>query len=467
MADYKLLIGGQLVAGDAVMDVINPATEEVLAVCPRASEAQLDAAVAAGKAAFPAWAHTPIAERRAMLLKLADALSARIDEFARLLTQEQGKPLSESTAEIAYTEAFVRHLAMLELEARLIEDGESRRVVMRRRPLGVVGAIIPWNFPVLIVAFKLPMALLAGNTIVVKPAPTTPLTTLLLGELCAEIFPAGVVNIVTDQNDLGARLTSHPDVAKVSFTGSTETGKKVMASAAASIKRITLELGGNDAAIVLPDADPAKAAPGIFGGAFMNAGQVCLAIKRVYVHDDIYDEMCTALARLAEEAVVDDGLLQGAQIGPLQNKAQYEKIKGFIEDARANGTIIAGGTVDDRPGYFVRPTIVRDISDGTKLVDEEQFGPILPVIRFSDAEDALARANASPWGLGGSVWSGDRDTAYDLAERMEAGTVWINKHLDFGPNIPFGGAKQSGIGVEFAEEGLAEFTQIRVINEAK
>ena len=467
MTGYKLLIDGALVDGDMTMDVLNPATEAVLATCPRASEAQLDAAVAAAKAAFPAWAKTSIGDRRALLLKLADALQARAPEFARLLTQEQGKPLTEATAEIAYTEAFIRYLSSLELESKLIEDGDNRRVEMKRKPLGVVGAIIPWNFPVLIVAFKLPMALLAGNTIVVKPAPTTPLTTLLLGELCAEIFPAGVVNIVTDQNDLGARLTSHPDVAKVSFTGSTETGKKVMASAAASIKRITLELGGNDAAIVLPDADPAKAAPGIFGGAFMNAGQVCLAIKRVYVHDDIYDEMCTALARLAEEAVVDDGLLQGAQIGPLQNKAQYEKIKGFIEDARANGTIIAGGTVDDRPGYFVRPTIVRDISDGTKLVDEEQFGPILPVIRFSDAEDALARANASPWGLGGSVWSGDRDTAYDLAERMEAGTVWINKHLDFGPNIPFGGAKQSGIGVEFAEEGLAEFTQIRVINEAK
>lgn len=467
MADYKLLIGGQLVAGDAVMDVINPATEEVLAVCPRASEAQLDAAVAAGKAAFPAWAHTPIAERRAMLLKLADALSARIDEFARLLTQEQGKPLSESTAEIAYTEAFVRHLAMLELEARLIEDGESRRVVMRRRPLGVVGAIIPWNFPVLIVAFKLPLALLAGNTIVVKPAPTTPLTTLLFGELCAEIFPAGVVNIITDQNDLGTRLTCHPDIAKVTFTGSTETGRKVMASAAATIKRITLELGGNDAAIVLADADPATAAPGIFRAAFMNAGQVCLAIKRVYVHDDIYDEMCAALARLAEEAVLDDGLLQGTQIGPLQNKAQYEKVKTFLGDARASGTIIAGGEIQDRAGYFIRPTIVRDISDGTKLVDEEQFGPVLPVIRFSHAEDALARANASIWGLGGSVWSGDREAAYDLAERMDAGTVWINKHLDFGPNIPFGGAKQSGLGVEFAEEGLAEFTQIQLINEAR
>jgi len=467
MSDYRLLIGGELVDGDMTMEVFNPATEDVLAVCPRASEAQLDAAVAAAKTAFPAWSRRPIAERRAMLGQLADALSARADEFARLLTQEQGKPLGESTAEIAYTEAFIRHLSTLNLSTRVLEDGDSRRVELRRRPLGVVGAIIPWNFPVLIVAFKLPLALLAGNTIVVKPAPTTPLTTLKLGELMAKIFPAGVVNIVTDQNDLGARLTSHPDVAKISFTGSTETGRKVMASAAASIKRLTLELGGNDAAIVLPDVDPAKAAPGIFGAAFMNAGQVCLAIKRVYVHDAIYDEMCAALAKLAEQAIVDDGLAQGAQIGPLQNKAQYEKVKAFLEDARANGTIIAGGEVEARSGYFIRPTIVRDISDGTKLVDEEQFGPVLPIIRFSDVEDALARANASPWGLGGSIWSADRERAYDLAGRMESGTVWINKHLDFGPNIPFGGAKQSGLGVEFAEEGLAEFTQIHVINEAK
>jgi len=467
MAGYRLLVDGKLVDGDMTMEVINPATEEVLSLCPRGSAAQLDAAVAAAKAAFPAWSRTAPAARRAMLLMLADRLAARAGEFARLLTQEQGKPLAESTAEIAYTEAFIRHLATLELGTRLIEDGENRRVEMRRRPLGVVGAIIPWNFPVLIVAFKLPLALLAGNTIVVKPAPTTPLTTLLLGELCAGIFPAGVVNIVTDQNDLGTRLTSHPDVAKVTFTGSTETGRKVMASAAASIKRITLELGGNDAAIVLPDVDPAKAAPEIFGAAFMNAGQVCLAIKRVYVHDDIYEAMCAALAKLAEAAVVDDGLLQGAQIGPLQNKAQYEKVKAFLDDARADGTIIAGGGIEDRPGYFIRPTIVRDIADGSRLVDEEQFGPILPIMRFSDPEDALARANASPLGLGGSIWSGDRDIAYDLAERMEAGTVWINTHLDFGPNIPFGGAKQSGLGVEFAEEGLAEFTQIHVLNEAK
>ena len=467
MSDYKLLINGKLVAGDAMMDVINPATEEVLAVCPRGSERQLNEAVAAAKFAFKSWRKVPMYERRALLMKLADAVEARIDEFARLLTQEQGKPLSESTAEITYTASFMRYLASLNLENKLIEDNDNCRVEMRRKPLGVVGCIIPWNFPVLIAAFKFPVALLAGNTIIIKPAPTTPLTTLRLGELFAEIFPAGVVNIVTDQNDLGGVLTNHPDIAKISFTGSTETGKKVMASAASTIKRITLELGGNDAAIVLPDVDPKVVAPGIFGGATMNAGQDCLAVKRVYAHESIYDELCDELAKLADAAIVDDGLKQGAQIGPLQNKMQYEKVKGFLEDARANGTIIAGGVVEDRPGYFIRPAIVRDISDGTKIVDEEQFGPILPVIKFSDVDDAMDRANASPWGLGGSVWSNDRDKAYDLACEMESGTVWINKHLDFGPNIPFGGAKQSGIGVEFAEEGLHEFTQIQVINEAR
>ena len=467
MSDYKLLIGGNLVAGDMVMDVINPATEEVLAVCPRGSESQLNAAIAAAKTAFKGWAKQPMDERRACINKLADAIEARTTELARLLTQEQGKPLSESTAEITYTAAFLRYLASLDLHGRMIEDNDVRRVELRRKPLGVVGCIIPWNFPVLIVAFKAPVALLAGNTIVIKPAPTTPLTTLRIGELCAEIFPPGVINIVTDSNDLGGVLTAHPDVAKISFTGSTDTGKKVMASAASTIKRITLELGGNDAAIVMPDADAKAIAPGIFAAATMNAGQVCLAIKRVYAHDSVYDELCSELARLADAAIVDDGLKQGAQIGPLQNRMQYEKVKGFLADARANGTIIAGGQIEDRPGYFIRPTIVRDVEDGCRIVDEEQFGPILPIIRYSDPQVALERANASPWGLGGSVWGADRDKAYDLACEMESGTVWINKHLDFGPNIPFGGAKQSGIGVEFAEEGLHEFTQIQVINEAR
>ena len=466
MNEFKLLINGELVAGDATMNVINPATEQVLAQCPRGSKSQLDEAVASAKSAFKAWAKTPVDERRAKVEDLANALEAKAEELAHLMTQEQGKPLAESEAEVEYSLAFLRHIATLTTGQRLIEESDERRVELRRRPLGVVACITPWNFPLLIMAFKAAMALVTGNTVVLKPAPTTPLVALRFGELCTGIFPAGVVNIITDQNDLGQYLTEHPDIAKVSFTGSTDTGKKVMASAASTIKRLTLELGGNDAAIVLGDVDPKKIAADIFGGATMNAGQVCLAIKRVYAHESIYEELCDELAKIADAAVVDDGLKQGTQIGPLQNAMQYEKVKDYLEDARLNGSIVAGGDIEDRPGYFVRPTIVRDISDGARIVDEEQFGPILPIIKFADPDDAMARANASDWGLGGSVWSNDRDTAFALACEMESGTVWINKHVEFAPNIPFGGAKQSGLGVEFAEEGLNEFTQIQVINEA-
>lgn len=467
MSEYKLLIGGKLVDGASTMEVLNPATEKVLAICPRGSEAQLDQAVAAAKAAFREWSKTSIGERRAMLLKLGDAINEDRSDLTRLLTQEQGKPLSAAEGEITWAESFLRTLVDRDLPSHTIEDGPDRRVEVHRQPLGVVGAILPWNYPVLLLMFKLPLALLAGNTIVVKPAPTTPLTTLRLGQHIARIFPPGVVNIVTDQNDLGTRLTTHPDIAKISFTGSTATGRKVMASAASAVKRVTLELGGNDAAIVLPDVDPAEVAPAIFGSAFTNSGQVCIAIKRVYAHSSIYDALCNELARLADKALVGNGLEKGIQYGPLQNKTQFEKVKGFLADAHASGKVVAGGVADDGPGYFVRPTIVRDIQDGARLVDEEQFGPILPVIRYDDVNAALASANNSPYGLGGSIWSNDQEKARDLALQMEAGTVWINKHLDFGPTVPFGGAKQSGLGMELSDEGFFEYTQVRVINAKK
>jgi acyl-CoA reductase-like NAD-dependent aldehyde dehydrogenase len=465
MSAYKLLIGGKLVDGDATMDVINPANEEVLATCPRGSKAQLDKAVAAAKAAFPAWAAKPIAERKAVLNAVADAIEKNAAELGRLLTQEQGKPLADAIGEAYGLAAFCRYFTSLDLPEKILEDSGTRKVEMRRKPLGVIGCIVPWNFPLILIGLKMPAALLAGNTIVLKPAPTTPLATLRLGELIADIVPAGVINIITDQNDLGGELTKHPDVRKISFTGSTATGKKVMEGAAATLKRITLELGGNDAAIVLDDVDPKTAAPKIFDGAFQNSGQVCIAMKRLYVHESIYDEMCDALAAVAKAAVVGDGLQQGTKIGPLQNKMQFEKVKEILEDAKKHGTVIAGGEVLDK-GYFIRPTIVRDITDGTRLVDEEQFGPVLPVIKYSDPEDALARANASPYGLGASVWSSNMERAHALAERLDAGTVWINKHIDLAPHIPFGGAKQSGLGTEMAEEGLNEFTQIQVINAA-
>jgi len=467
MGDFNLLIDGKMQAGDLTMPVLNPATEEVITQCPRASKAQLDKAVTAAKAAFPAWAATPIEERRKMIVKMADAIEANAGELARILTTEQGKPLADATGEVMGMAGFFRYLGSLELNMRVIEDSEGRRVEAYRRPLGVVGAIIPWNYPLLILGFKLPPALLAGNTLVVKPAPTTPLATLKFAELVADILPKGVLNVIADANDLGGEMTKHPDIRKISFTGSSATGQKVMASAAETLKRITLELGGNDASIVLDDVDPKKVAPGIFEGAFQNSGQVCLAIKRLYVHESVYDEICEELVNIAKNTVVDDGSKQGTKLGPLQNKMQYEKVKGFLDDARKNGNIIAGGKAMDRPGYFIEPTIVRDIKESSKLVDEEQFGPVLPVIKYSDSEDVIRRANATNYGLGASVWSSSSERAHKVAERIEAGTVWINKHLDMAPHIPFGGAKQSGIGTEFAEEGLAEFTQLQIINEAR
>ena len=465
--DFKLLIGGQLVAGDATMDVINPATEQTIAVCSRASKAQLDQAVAAAKAAFPAWAATSIDERRKALLAMADAIQGAAPELARLLTQEQGKPLQAAMGEVFGAAAFFRYFASLDLPAKQIQDDATGRVEIRRKPLGVIGAIVPWNFPLILMSFKVPAALLAGNTIVLKPAATTPLSTLKIAELVKDLVPPGVLNVIADANDLGAAITGHPDIRKISFTGSTETGKRVMAGAADALKRVTLELGGNDAAIVLDDVDPVETAPKIFAAAFQNSGQVCIAAKRVYIHESIYDAMCDELAKLADAAVVGDGLEQGTEFGPLQNKAQFDKVLGYIEAGRRDGKVIAGGERAGDTGYFIRPTIVRDITDGSKLVDEEQFGPVLPLIKFSDAADAVARANASDYGLGGSIWAKDAERAWGLAAGMESGTVWINKHADLQPHLPFGGAKLSGVGSELGEEGLKEFTQVQVLNMAR
>jgi len=467
MSEYKLLINGALVEGDAKLDVVNPATEEVTATCARASKAQLDQAVAAAKAAFPAWSAKPIDERRAVLIAIADVLQANIADIARLLVQEQGKPLQDAMGEVFGASAFFRYFASLDLSPKVVANDDKSRIEVRRRPLGVVGCIIPWNFPVMLMAFKVPAALLAGNTVIVKPAPTTPLTALKIGELIKDLVPAGVVNIIADANDLGGELTKHPDVRKISFTGSTETGKKVMASAADALKRISLELGGNDALIVLDDVDPKEAAPKVFGAAMQNAGQVCIAAKRIYVHESIYDQMCDEFVTLANNWAVGDGLEQGTQMGPLQNKQQFEKVMGFLESAKKDGKVIAGGGRKGDKGYFIQPTVVRDIAEGSMLVDEEQFGPVMPVIKYSDPADAVRRANNSEYGLGGSIWAKDSEKAWALAENMESGSVWVNKHADLQPHLPFGGSKFSGIGSELGEEGLKEFTQVQVLNMAR
>ena len=465
--DYKLLINGALVDGAGSMPVLNPATEEVLAECPTASEAQLNEAVDAAQAAFKSWKNTSMDERRAKLGEIADIIDANSEELARTLTQEQGKPLADAMGEVAGAALFFRYFQSLDLPVEVLEDSDTQRVEIHRNPLGVVGAIIPWNFPIILLAFKLPAALLAGNTVIVKPAPTTPLSALHLASLIADVLPAGVVNIIADNNDLGDKITTHKGISKISFTGSTATGARVMASAASTLKRITLELGGNDAGIIMDDVDVEAVAPQIFQGAFGNNGQICIAMKRVYAHESIYDKLVDQLAKLAEEAIVGNGLEQGTQLGPLQNKMQFDKVKDYIEDGRANGTIVAGGEVPEGKGYFIPPTIVRDIDDDSRLVSEEQFGPVLPVIKYDDVDDVIERANNSDYGLGGSVWSSDIDRAYEVAKKVDSGTIWVNKHADLQPHVPFGGIKTSGIGTELGTDGLNEFTQRKVINVAK
>jgi acyl-CoA reductase-like NAD-dependent aldehyde dehydrogenase len=463
---FRLLIGGKLVAGSATFDVINPATEQVVAQCPRADLNQLNEAVAAARKAFPSWAATPLAERAKLLNRLADAIEARAAELAPILTQEQGKPLGGAHFELAIAAGNIRGFTAMQLPDAVLVEDEHSRIIRQRLPLGVVAAITPWNFPVIMMVTKLAPALLAGNTIVVKPAPTTPLTTLKVGELCAEIFPPGVVNVIADANDLGGALTSHPDVAKIAFTGSTATGRKVMASAAATLKRLTLELGGNDAAIVLDDVDPKEIAPKLFFAAMINSGQVCLAAKRIFVHESVYDAVCAELAKIAEGSagLVGNGLDEGVQFGPVQNRMQFEKVRGLIEDARAQGRIIAGGKPHQGPGFFIQPTIVSGLPDSARLVCEEQFGPVMPVLKYSSLDEVIARANASEYGLGATVWSKSTERAIEVAKRLETGTVWINKHLDLPPSVPYGGVKQSGFGVELGQQGLEEFTQLRVLN---
>jgi acyl-CoA reductase-like NAD-dependent aldehyde dehydrogenase len=467
MKHYKLLIGGKLVDGAAEMDVVNPATGEPFQAAPRASEAQLNEAVAAAKAAYPAWAECAVQVRADKLRALAAAIESQLSEFSETLTREQGKPLAQARVEMMTAVYSFKTFASMDLAPRVLREDEHSSIVEYRSPLGVVAAITPWNFPVMLLVNKMAPALLAGNTIVIKPAPTTPLTTLLLGELCAGIFPAGVVNVVTDDNDLGAALTSHPDVDKVSFTGSTATGKKVLSSVSPSLKRVTLELGGNDAALILDDVDVKSVAAKIYNAATYNAGQICVAVKRVYVPAAKYDEFCDELARLATAAIVGDGFEETTQVGPIQNRAQFEKVKQLLREAAASGRVIAGGQALDRPGYFVPPTIIRDVLDDASIVADEQFSPILPVLSYVDLDDAIARVNDSVYGLAGSVWGQDLERAQQVAQRIESGTVWVNSHMGLDPLIPFRGAKQSGMGVELGQEGLHEYTQARVVNVSK
>src|SRR5664280_1160731 len=447
MSDFVMTIGGESVPAGESFGVHNPATGEVFAHAPECSRTQLDAAFDSAAKAYRDW-KTDEDLRRATLLKMADVLLASAGDIAPVLTAEQGKPLGDANIEVFAAAIWCQYFANLETPSQTIQDDADALVDVVRRPLGVVAAITPWNFPLTLAFWKIAPALLAGNTMVLKPSPFTPLPTLKVVELLRYVMPAGVLNVVSGGDQLGAWMTGHPVPRKVSFTGSIETGKLVAQSAAPDLKRVTLELGGNDPAIVLDDADPDQVSRAIFAAAFANNGQVCSAVKRVYVPESIYADVLEGLTARAAEVKVGDGTAADSKLGPINNAPQYERVKELVADALAHGArATIGGKAMDRPGYFFEPTILTDVTDGTRIVDE--------------------RANSTHFGLSGSVWGADADRAAAVANRLECGTAWVNTHLALGPSQPFGGFKWSGIGVENGPWGLSEFTEIQAVHRSK
>lgn len=465
LADYSLTIGGKAVMTADRLDVINPATGAVIGRAPHATREHLDEAVAAARRAFPVWRDLPRTERERCLKAAAAVLVEHADALMRLLTSEQGKPHEEAMVEIMGAAHWLTAFAGMEIPVKVNEDGPERLSETRRVPVGVVAGISPWNFPVLLSFWKIAPALAAGNALVLKPSPFTPLTMLRIGELLRGIFPPGVLNIINGDDALGPRMTAHPGFDKISFTGSTATGKRVMASAATDLKRVTLELGGNDAAIVLPDVDIEQTAKALFWAAFRNSGQICIAAKRLYVHADIYEPLTRALVDYARGVRLGNGAEQETQLGPVQNAMQFARVAELIDDSKAEGhDFLLGGEIDrDQPGYFIPVTIIGNPPETSRIVQEEPFGPVLPILKFDDLEDAIARANASDYGLAGSVWTKDIALAGEIARRLETGTVWINEVQHVTPFQPFAGHKQSGIGVENGLSGLLEYTVAQTV----
>jgi acyl-CoA reductase-like NAD-dependent aldehyde dehydrogenase len=459
--DFVMSINGEAVTTEHTLPVYNPATRSVFAQVPDASKAQLNATVTAARQAFAGWSKTPVEERQAALERFADLLEEHAEDFMALLTREQGKPRAGAEWEVFGSVTWLRAVATQRLPDEMVEETDERRVVTRYTPVGVVGAIVPWNFPILLAIWKIAPALMAGCTLVLKPSPYTPLCDLKMVELAQQAFPPGVLSAVSGGDDLGKWITSHPDINKVAFTGSTETGRHVMRSAADTIKRVTLELGGNDPAIVLPDVDAKAIAPELFWAAFQNNAQFCNVTKRLYVHEDVYDEVRDALVEFINANIkVGDGTAADTDLGPIQNSMQYGKVKDYFADCHANGYQFAiGGDIDESaPGWFVPVTLVDNPPEDSRIVKEEPFGPILPLLKWSDEDDVIARANNTIYGLGASVWGKDLDAVERIGSQLEAGTVWLNEVHQYSPFQAFGGHKQSGLGCENSLHGLMEYT---------
>jgi acyl-CoA reductase-like NAD-dependent aldehyde dehydrogenase len=453
------LIDGRIVRNDTTFPIDSPSSGEVIAQCPDATGGLLDEAMAAAERAQPQWCAAREADRQKIIAEMGDALVAHLDEIVAISAMEKG---STGAALEAYAApAFMAHLAITDLPVDILEDTPERTVTVVRRPVGVVAAISPWNAPILIMCEKIATALLVGDTVVAKPSPFTPLATLTLGRIWKDIVPPGVLNILAGGNELGAQMVAHRVTRMISFTGSVAAGQKIAATAASSLKNLVLELGGNDAAIVLPDVDVETVAESIFNAAFLMSGQVCAAIKRLYVHESIYQEMVEALVRHADAAIAAPEA-EGGTFAPLTTRPQYERIRMLLDDALAQGAHAATReALPTSTGYFIAPTILTDVKPGMKVLDEEQFGPVLPVMSFHDVNDAIGAANATEYGLCGSIWTADVEAGAALAARLDCGTAWVNGHAEVAPHVPFGGTKLSGIGRNCGTPGIDAYAELQ------
>jgi acyl-CoA reductase-like NAD-dependent aldehyde dehydrogenase len=463
MSEFTMTIDGQAVTSPGTLKVINPATGEVFAEVPDCTREQLDVAMESAHRAFRTW-KDDYEKRRAVMYACADALEANAEELGRLATMEQGMPLAAGVAGVLGSARNFRYYADLDIPRITVQDDDAALIEVVRRPIGVIAAIKPWNVPIGMAVNTIAPAFRAGCTVVLKPSPYTPVVTVAMGEVLRDIVPAGVLNIVSGGNELGQWMTEHPIPRGVSFTGSIATGKKVNVTAAADLKRVLLELGGNDAAIVLPDADPADVAEKLFWPAFRNSGQICMAVKRVFVPEELQPQVVEALAAKARSVKVGNGLDEGTELGPINNEPQFERVKGLVAEAIAGGAVAAaGGHPIDGAGYFFEPTILTNLAEGTRIVDEEQFGPALPVLTYRTVPEAIERANATNYGLGASVWSSDPLAAAEVAEKLEAGTVWINTHMQLSHDAPFTGMKHSGLGSEMGLYSIYAYTDPQTV----
>jgi acyl-CoA reductase-like NAD-dependent aldehyde dehydrogenase len=463
MDQFTMTIDGQPASSPQTLKVINPATGQVFAEVPDCTKDQLDVAMQAAQKAFGEW-KDDYDKRRAAMYECADALEAHAEELGRLATMEQGMPLANGIAGVNGSARNFRYYADLEIPRITVQDDDKALIEIARRPIGVIAAIKPWNVPIGMAVNTIAPAFRAGCTVVLKPSPFTPVVTVRMGEILRDVVPHGVLNIVSGGNELGQWMTEHRIPRGVSFTGSVATGKKVNVSAAADLKRVLLELGGNDAAIVLDDADPADVADKIFWPAFRNSGQICMAVKRVFVPEQMHRQVVDALADKARTVKVGNGLDEGVEMGPINNKPQFERVKGLVADALDGGAVAAtGGHAIEGDGYFFEPTILTNIAEGSRIVDEEQFGPALPVLSYHTIPEAIDRANATNYGLGASVWSSDPLRAAEVAEKLEAGTVWVNTHSQLSHDAPFAGMKWSGLGSEMGLWSIYAYTDPQTV----